>query len=106
MTSLGRMHYQGAVLDGASLVRQAVRTLCHVSMRPQVFWLGGALHARDVKVIVKLRELAQQHSGIVALLDPDPAGRQGRAALETAFGSACLHAFVPGFLAFASAATR
>ena len=42
----------------------------------------------------KLREVAHQHSGIIALLDPDAAGRQGRAALEAAFGSACLHAFV------------
>ena len=72
----------------------------------QVFWLGGALHARDVKVMNSLRALTRQHSAIVALLDPDPAGRQGRAALETAFGSSCLHAFVPGYLASASAATR
>jgi len=100
------MHCQGALLGVASPVRRGARTLCHFCMRLKVFWLGGALHARDVKVMDKLRELARQHSGIVALLDPDPAGRQGRAALEIAFGSACLHAFVPGYLAYASAATR
>ena len=93
--------------QAAILARRSTDNMhCHACAFVQVFWLGGALHARDVTVMGKLRALAAQHSGIVALLDPDPAGRQGRAALDTAFGSACLHAFVPGYLASASAATR
>ena len=72
----------------------------------QVFVLGGALHAKDAQLMVKLRKSARRHNGMIALLDPDPAGRQGRQALSKDFGLMCLHAFVPGILARATTITR
>jgi 5S rRNA maturation endonuclease (ribonuclease M5) len=72
----------------------------------KVFVLGGALHAKDAQLVVKLRKAAHRHSGMIALLDPDPAGRQGRQALHEKFGPACLHAFVPGVFAHATTITR
>lgn len=71
----------------------------------QVFVLGGAMFAKDVNTLRRLQAEARRYRSVVVLLDPDPAGRQGRAALDTAL-SHCRHGFVPGLAASAGADTR
>lgn len=71
----------------------------------QVFVLGGAMFAKDVNTLRRLKAEARRYRSVVVLLDPDPAGRQGRAALDTAL-SHCRHGFVPGLAASAGADTR
>jgi len=76
------------------------------AVHAEVFVLGGAMHAKDARAVQQLQAKAARHPDVILLLDPDPAGRQGRALLEAALGPACRHAFVPGAAATATAVTR
>ena len=71
-----------------------------------MFVLGGALFSKNPGMVRRLQAEAAQHRGVLVLLDPDPAGRQGRALLDEALGGRCRHAFVPGLAATAQADSR
>ncbi|KAK9803885.1 hypothetical protein WJX72_002019 [[Myrmecia] bisecta] len=76
------------------------RDAVQAAVDARVFVLGGAVSAKGweaaskTRIIRDLRAAAAQSPGLVVLLDPDHAGRQGRDYLDREFPG-CLHAFLP-----------
>ena len=68
----------------------------------QAFVLHGASKVTLPATQEKLLKLAVQAEQVIALLDPDVAGRQSRTILDSLLCGQLFHAFVPGLHATAS----
>ena len=61
----------------------------------QVFVLHGASKSSVTAIARLLKHQASNCSRVVALLDPDVAGRQSRTVIDACFPGSCWHAFLP-----------
>lgn len=62
---------------------------------PQVFVLHGASKSSVTATAQLLKHRAGSCSCVIALLDPDVAGRQSRTVIDACLPGTCWHAFLP-----------
>jgi len=72
----------------------------------QVFVLHGASKSSVAATAQLLKERASKSARVVALLDPDVAGRQSRTVVDACLPGQCLHAFIPVHQATAASDIR
>lgn len=68
----------------------------------QVFVLHGASKSSVAATAQLLKTQADSCSRVIALLDPDVAGRQSRTVIDACLPGKCLHAFLPVWQATAA----
>ena len=61
----------------------------------QVFVLEGAAGIAKKAAARRFQAYASKFSHVIALLDPDVAGRQARTVLDACLPGRCHHAFIP-----------
>lgn len=89
------------VVEGLSDQR-AVRK----AVSAQVFVLHGASKSSAAATAQLLKQRASKGVRVVALLDPDVAGRQSRTIVDSCLSGQCLHAFIPVHQATAASDIR
>ena len=67
-----------------------------------MFVLEGAMQSISAAKVQLLKARASKCKQVVALLDPDVAGRQGRTVVDACLEGCCLHAFIPQLQATAA----
>ena len=72
----------------------------------QVFVLHGASKSSTAATAQLLKQASEACSPLIALLDPDVAGRQSRTVVDACLPGKCLHAFIPVWQATAPQAVR
>lgn len=75
---------------------------CPLPCCSQVFVLHGASKSKVTVTAQLLKQRAESCSCIIALLDPDVAGRQSRTVIDACLPGRCWHAFLPVWQATAA----